>query len=125
MRGNFGFQEGDQNQMNTLGSKEKNRLWEEHLKAARAFPGPLREYCRVSGINYSKLQYWRGKLEGPTKIQAAVSSEKAVKLPLPFVRVEQEALQGTPMGALRHGAPGARFVAEVLWHMAMLGGVKP
>jgi hypothetical protein len=95
-------------------NKDKLAMWGQRLKAAQEFPGSMRQYCAANSISYARLQYWRSKIDGNAEVRQASSS--------PFVRVEQDAA-GAPLrrGEALTVSPGARFVAEVLWHMAMMG----
>ena len=100
-------------------NKDKLAMWGQRLKAAQEFPGSMRQYCAANSISYARLQYWRSKIEGSAEGPALTAS--------PFVRIEHGA-SGTASirkSEALSASPGARFVAEVLWHMAMMGRNAP
>ncbi len=102
--------------------QEENRtIWLRRIKLSREYPGSVKDFCSSEGITYAMLKYWRGKLECAANKRPAAEPVKASRLPSPFVRaaasvpeqqqsMRQEAVQLIPKS-------GARFVAEVLWHM--------
>lgn len=104
--------------------QDKQSIWIERLKQAREYPGSVGEFCASGGFTYANLKYWRNKLEG----KGAIARRKAAKISSPFVRVQQ--IEGRLATAVlpvakSNGSPGARFVAEVLWHMSVMGADNP
>jgi hypothetical protein len=102
--------------------QDKPAMWAERLKQAREFPGTIKQYCATSGVTYATLKYWREKLED----SGADKKKKSIKLSSPFVRIEQSAASVTAkvvpeLSRSVEASSGARFVAEVLCHMIVMG----
>ena len=106
--------------MRTPTNKEnKQVLWQQRLSEARGHEGSQRAYCKGSGISYSQFQYWRSKLEGSGKAGGAKISDRAASMLTPFARV---ALQAPEPVTSSVPVAGARFIAEVLWHLSGMVG---
>jgi len=109
-----------------LHSKQDNKeaIWIDRLKQAQEYPGSVGQYCASNGFSYAKFKYWRNKLND----KGAITRKKIAKVSSPFVRVEQTQDRSAHefLGAIElPGSTGARFVAEVLWHMTVMGRIAP
>ena len=96
----------------SVDKEDKQAIWRERISEARGLGGSRRKYCLERGISYSQFQYWRKTLEESAE---AKSLKEATMMPSPFARIS---LQAEPALLPPTSVSGARFIAEVLWHLS-------
>jgi hypothetical protein len=84
---------------------ERAKFWQQHIDAAKSFPGSAQHYCDVRELKVASFYQWRKRL---SKYQLP---KKSAFLPVIVAQVEQP--DRTPEIAL----PNAQWVAEVMLHL--------
>jgi hypothetical protein len=46
---------------------EKQEYWRQYVERFKTYPGSIKSYCEVEGINHHTFQYWREKLSNQDK----------------------------------------------------------
>ena len=85
---------------------ERAKFWQQHVEAAKSFPGSIQNYCELHELDSSSLYQWRKRFSGATQVKT-----KSEFLP---VVVSSPALAGSTAGST---LPNAQWVAEVLLHL--------
>ena len=84
--------------------QEIARFWQQHIEAAKSFPGSAQQYCDAHEIQSASFYSWRKRLSG-------VRDHKAKFLPVIISESERPAEQS------ERALPNAQWVAEVMAHL--------
>jgi hypothetical protein len=85
--------------------QEVIRFWQQHVEAAKSFPGSAQKYCDAHEIESPSFYSWRKRLSG------ARNPDMAKFLPVIISESERPAEQSG------RGLPNAHWVAEVMLHL--------
>ena len=88
--------------MNRIQS-ERSGFWQQHVDAAKSFPGSAQQYCDEHELESTSFYQWRKKLSG-----SAQSSKKSDFLPVVVTKPERAERPSEAM------LPNAQWVAEVM-----------
>jgi hypothetical protein len=85
--------------------QESAKFWQQHIEAARSFPGSVQKYCDVHKIESSSFYQWRKRI--------SEMPNPGVTDFLPVVISKPERLNQN----LESRMPNAQWVAEVMLHL--------